>query len=128
MLSTVSCGLRLASIRFLPRLASSSTSSSLHFPSNRHFHSSGIWLSSSNKATPSKALSTKEWCQKHGPKIPEEDKKNIVESIYTDVELPEMNLADFVWLNVDSWKDNVALVSPTFIKPVLNACISRKYE
>ena len=98
----------MASVRFLPRLSCCTTSSS-HFRSspNRHFHSSE-WLS---KSVASKALTTKDWCDKHGPKIPDEDQKNIVRSIYTDVELPEMNLADYVWLNVDEWKDNVALVS-----------------
>ena len=45
------------------------------------------------------------------PKIPPEDEKFIQRSPYSDVEIPETNLADFVWQNVDKWPENVALVS-----------------
>ena len=45
------------------------------------------------------------------PKIPPEDEKFIIRSPYSDVEIPETNLADFVWQNVDKWPENVALVS-----------------
>ena len=45
------------------------------------------------------------------PKIPPEDEKFIQRSPYSDVEIPEINLADFVWQNVDKWPENVALVS-----------------
>ena len=45
------------------------------------------------------------------PKIPPEDEKFIIRSPYNDVEIPEKNLADFVWQNVDKWPENVALVS-----------------
>lgn len=45
------------------------------------------------------------------PKILPEDEKFIVKSPYSDVELPEVNLADYVWKDVDKWPDNVALVS-----------------
>ena len=45
------------------------------------------------------------------PKIPPEDEKFIIRSPYNDVEIPETNLADFVWQNVDKWPENVALVS-----------------
>jgi len=44
------------------------------------------------------------------PKIPPEDEKFIIRSPYNDVEIPETNLADFVWQNVDKWPENVALV------------------
>jgi len=44
------------------------------------------------------------------PKIPPEDEKFIQRSPYSDVEIPETNLADFVWQNVDKWPENVALV------------------
>ena len=44
------------------------------------------------------------------PKISAEDAPRIVKSIYSDVELPECNLADFVWRDVEQWKDNTALV------------------
>merc|ERR1712150_363027 len=44
------------------------------------------------------------------PKIPPEDEKFIIRSPYSDVEIPETNLADFVWQNVDKWPENVALV------------------
>ena len=45
------------------------------------------------------------------PKIPQEDEKFVIRSPYSDVEIPEINLADFVWQNVDKWPENVALVS-----------------
>ena len=44
------------------------------------------------------------------PKIPPEDEKFIIRSPYNDVEIPETNLADFVWQNVDKWPEKVALV------------------
>ena len=44
------------------------------------------------------------------PKIPQESEKFIIRSPYSDVEIPETNLADFVWQNVDKWPENVALV------------------
>ena len=44
------------------------------------------------------------------PKIPPEDEKFIIRSPYSEVEIPETNLADFVWQNVDKWPENVALV------------------
>ena len=48
------------------------------------------------------------------PKIPAEDEKFIIRSPYSDVEIPEVNLADFVWKDVDKWPENVALVSILF--------------
>ncbi len=45
------------------------------------------------------------------PEIKPEDEKNIVKSPYTDVEIPEANLAHFVFRDVEKWKDKVALVS-----------------
>ena len=45
------------------------------------------------------------------PKIPKEDEKFIIRSPYSDVEIPEINLADFVFRDVDKWPENVALVS-----------------
>ena len=45
------------------------------------------------------------------PNIPPEDEKFIVKSPYSDVEIPEINLADFVWQDVQKWPENVALVS-----------------
>ena len=45
------------------------------------------------------------------PKIPPEDEKFIIRSPYSDVEVPEVNLADYVWKDVDKWPENVALVS-----------------
>ena len=45
------------------------------------------------------------------PKIPPEDEKFIIRSPYSDVEIPEINLADFVWQNVEKWPENVSLVS-----------------
>ena len=49
-----------------------------------------------------------------GPRTPlinPEDEANIIRSPYSDVEIPEMNLADFVWKDVQKWPDNLALVS-----------------
>lgn len=45
------------------------------------------------------------------PVISPEDEPNIVRSPYSDVEIPEINLADFVWKDVQKWPDNLALVS-----------------
>ena len=45
------------------------------------------------------------------PVINAEDEAHIVKSPYTEVEIPEMNLADFVWKDVQKWPDNLALVS-----------------
>jgi hypothetical protein len=42
------------------------------------------------------------------PKIAPEEEKFIVKSPYSDVEIPEMNLADAVWKNVDQWPDKVS--------------------
>ena len=45
------------------------------------------------------------------PKIPPEDEKHIIRSPYSEVQIPEINLADYVWQNVNKWPENVALVS-----------------
>ena len=45
------------------------------------------------------------------PEIHEEDAPFIVKSPYSDVEIPEMNLADYVWKDVDKWPERTALVS-----------------
>ena len=58
----------------------------------------------------------------HAPVINEEDAKFIVRSPYSDVELPEANLADYVWKDVDKWADNVALVR--FTKLWKRICIA----
>ena len=58
------------------------------------------------------------------PKIPPEDEKFIIRSPYNDVEIPEKNLADFVWQNVDKWPENVALVSHD---SSINDTISKTY-
>jgi len=39
-----------------------------------------------------------------------EEEKFIVRSPWSDVEIPEMNVADYVWEDVDKFADNVALV------------------
>ena len=44
------------------------------------------------------------------PLIPAEEEKFIVRSPYSDVEVPEVNLSDYVWKDVEQWPDNVALV------------------
>jgi len=44
------------------------------------------------------------------PKIPPEDEKHIIRSPYSEVQIPEINLADYVWQNVNKWPENVALV------------------
>ncbi len=44
------------------------------------------------------------------PEIKPEDEKFIVRSPYTDVEIPETNLAEFVFRDVDKFGSNVALV------------------
>ena len=45
------------------------------------------------------------------PEIPAEDEPFIVKSPYSDVEIPEMNLADYVWKDVEKWPERPALVS-----------------
>jgi hypothetical protein len=44
------------------------------------------------------------------PTIKPEEEKFIIKSPYSDVEIPEVSLADFVWKDVEKWEDNVALV------------------
>ena len=44
------------------------------------------------------------------PEIPEEDAPFIVKSPYSEVEIPEVNLADFVWKDVEKWPERTALV------------------
>ena len=48
------------------------------------------------------------------PEIPPEDEPHIVKSPYSQVEIPEMNLADFVWKDVDKWPERTALVNYSF--------------
>ena len=45
------------------------------------------------------------------PEIPAEDEPFIIKSPYSDVEVPEVNLADYVWKDVDKWPERSALVS-----------------
>lgn len=49
------------------------------------------------------------------PKIAPEEEKYIVRSPYSDVEIPKVNLADFVWKDVEKHKDNIALVKIIWI-------------
>ncbi len=44
------------------------------------------------------------------PEVRPEEEKLIVRSPYSEVEIPETNLADFVFKDVDKFKNNVALV------------------
>lgn len=56
-------------------------------------------------------LSTSSWRLKYEyPEIPEDEKDLIVRSPYSDVEIPEVNLADFVWKDVDKWPERTALI------------------
>merc|ERR1712241_368753 len=73
--------------------------------------------SSSNQAnlyigvTSTRNLSTSSKLLKYNlPEIPEEDEPFIVKSPYSDVEIPETNLADYVWKDVDKWPERTALV------------------
>ena len=51
-------------------------------------------------------------CGKHKmPEIPPEEEKFIVRSPYSDIEVPEVNLTDFVFRDVKEFEDNIALVS-----------------
>ena len=51
-------------------------------------------------------------CAKHKmPEIPPEEEKFIVRSPYSDIEVPEVNITDFVFRDVKEWEDNIALVS-----------------
>ena len=51
-------------------------------------------------------------CAKHKmPDIPPEEEKFIIRSPYSEVEVPEVNLTDFVFRDVKEWEDNIALVS-----------------
>ena len=45
------------------------------------------------------------------PEIFPEEEANIVKSPYSDVEIPEINLADYVWRDVEKWPERPALVS-----------------
>merc|ERR1712223_1463717 len=74
--------------------------------------------SSSNQAslyigvTSTRNLSTSSKLLKYNlPEIPPEDEPFIVKSPYSDVEIPETNLADYVWKDVDKWPERTALVS-----------------
>ncbi len=49
------------------------------------------------------------------PKILPEEEKFIVRSPYSDVEVPEINLCDYVLKDVDKWPNNVALVRRKFL-------------
>ena len=78
--------------------------------------------SSSNQAslyigvTSTRNLSTSSKLLKYNlPEIPPEDEPFIVKSPYSDVEIPETNLADYVWKDVDKWPERTALVSLNFI-------------
>ena len=60
----------------------------------------------------SRNLSTSSILNKYQlPEIPPEDEPFIVKSPYTDVEVPEANLADYVWKDIEKWPENTALVS-----------------
>ena len=45
------------------------------------------------------------------PEIPAEEEQFVTKSPYTDVEIPEVNLADYVWRDVGKWPERSALVS-----------------
>ena len=45
------------------------------------------------------------------PEIHPEDEPYIIKSPYSDVEIPEVNLADYVWRDVEKWPERTALVS-----------------
>jgi hypothetical protein len=44
------------------------------------------------------------------PEIAPEDEQFIVRSPYSDVEIPEVNLADHVWADIEQWPERTALV------------------
>lgn len=44
------------------------------------------------------------------PEIPPEDEEFVVRSPYSAVEIPEIDLASFVWKDVDQWPDKTALI------------------
>ena len=48
------------------------------------------------------------------PEIPPEEEKFIIRSPYSEVEVPEVNLTDFVFRDVKDWEDNIALVSQLY--------------
>ncbi len=57
-------------------------------------------------------LSTSSRLRKYSfPEIPPEDESFIIKSPYSDVEIPETNLADFVWRDVEKWPERTALVN-----------------
>ena len=45
------------------------------------------------------------------PEIHPDEEANIVKSPYSDVVIPEINLADYVWKDVEKWPERPALVS-----------------
>ena len=45
------------------------------------------------------------------PEISPEEEAHIVKSPYSDVVIPEINLADYVWRDVEKWPERPALVS-----------------
>merc|ERR1711981_750066 len=44
------------------------------------------------------------------PEIAPEDEQFIVRSPYSDVEIPEVNLSDHVWADIDQWPERTALI------------------
>jgi len=44
------------------------------------------------------------------PEIPPEEEQFVTKSPYTDVEIPEVNLSDYVWRDVGKWPERSALV------------------
>jgi len=60
---------------------------------------------------PKRFLSTTNiWFKYEHPEIPADEAEFIVKSPYSDVDIPEMNLADYVWKDVEKWPERTALV------------------
>ena len=58
------------------------------------------------------------------PSVPSEEERFVVRSPYSDVQLPEANLADYVWKDVEKWPENPALVRELGIKIHEDKCMN----
>ncbi len=56
-------------------------------------------------------LSSRALQQYKFPEIPKEEEEFIVRSPYSDVDIPEISLTDYVFKDVEKWPERTALVS-----------------
>ena len=103
----------LISRQWLAAAAASPSSSARHksrmrVPSSSRFLGTSVSVSAKHKM----------------PDILPEEEKFIVRSPYSEVEVPEVNLTDFVFRDVKEWEDNIALVSQQMIQELIEVMSS----